>query len=194
MMDDVRTARREAADKLAAEPFDRAALDTAIANVAEKENGAAPVRRGGVPQPCGRSETERARSSLPTGGARRASRHAGERRPTRTRTPTPTTRHLRRPRRKNSGVCRNGVSLLPAACCLLPAACCLLPAALAEKRLRFRRSAAVGHAEEVRLRGTRQYGHGAPGRMRIFDFDQRGAVQFQAARGPSTSAATPVRP
>ncbi|MBX9861568.1 MAG: periplasmic heavy metal sensor [Hyphomicrobium sp.] len=37
LMDDVRTARRAAADKLAAEPFDRAALDAAISSVAEKE-------------------------------------------------------------------------------------------------------------------------------------------------------------
>lgn len=37
LMDEVRTARRAAADKLAAEPFDRAALEAAIANVAEKE-------------------------------------------------------------------------------------------------------------------------------------------------------------
>jgi uncharacterized membrane protein len=37
LMDEVRAARRTAADKLAAEPFDRAALEAAIASVAEKE-------------------------------------------------------------------------------------------------------------------------------------------------------------
>lgn len=37
LMDDIGVARRDAADKLAAEPFDRAALETAIATVAEKE-------------------------------------------------------------------------------------------------------------------------------------------------------------
>ncbi|WP_439542667.1 periplasmic heavy metal sensor [Hyphomicrobium sp.] len=37
LVEEVRTARRAAADKLAAEPFDRAALEAAIANVAEKE-------------------------------------------------------------------------------------------------------------------------------------------------------------
>lgn len=36
-MEDLRTARIEAADRLAAEPFDRAALEQAIANVASRE-------------------------------------------------------------------------------------------------------------------------------------------------------------
>jgi len=37
MMDEARDARREAAEKLGAEPFDRAALEAAIAKVGEKE-------------------------------------------------------------------------------------------------------------------------------------------------------------
>jgi uncharacterized membrane protein len=37
LVDEIATARREAADKLAAEPFDKAALEAAIANVASKE-------------------------------------------------------------------------------------------------------------------------------------------------------------
>jgi len=37
LMDEAREARRAAADKLAADPFDRAALEAAIANVTEKE-------------------------------------------------------------------------------------------------------------------------------------------------------------
>jgi uncharacterized membrane protein len=37
LFEDVRTARREAADKLAAEPFDRAALESALAAVGERE-------------------------------------------------------------------------------------------------------------------------------------------------------------
>jgi uncharacterized membrane protein len=37
LANDVRAARRDAADKLAAEPFDRAALEGAIATAAEKE-------------------------------------------------------------------------------------------------------------------------------------------------------------
>lgn len=37
LMEEVRNARREAAGKLGAEPFDRAALEAAITNVAEKE-------------------------------------------------------------------------------------------------------------------------------------------------------------
>lgn len=37
LVEDIRTARREAADKLAAEPFDRAALESAITTVSDKE-------------------------------------------------------------------------------------------------------------------------------------------------------------
>jgi uncharacterized membrane protein len=37
MVDEIRAARREAADKLSAEPFDKAALEAAIASAGEKE-------------------------------------------------------------------------------------------------------------------------------------------------------------
>jgi len=54
LMEEVRTARRAAADALAAEPFDRAALDAAIAAVAEKER---TVRQAAVNAFLGHAET-----------------------------------------------------------------------------------------------------------------------------------------
>ena len=54
LMDDVRTARRAAADKLAAEPFDRSGLEAAIANVAEKERA---LRQSAVTAFIGHVET-----------------------------------------------------------------------------------------------------------------------------------------
>jgi uncharacterized membrane protein len=53
LMEEVRTARREAAVKLGAEPFDRAALEAAIANVAEKER---TVRNAAVTAFLGHAE------------------------------------------------------------------------------------------------------------------------------------------
>lgn len=45
LMDDISTARREAADKLAAEPFDKAALEAALDKVGEKQWA---LRKAGV--------------------------------------------------------------------------------------------------------------------------------------------------
>mgnify|MGYP000943656995 CR=1 FL=1 len=53
LMEEVRTARREAADKLGADPFDRAGLEAAIANVAEKERA---VRSAAVATFLGHAE------------------------------------------------------------------------------------------------------------------------------------------
>jgi uncharacterized membrane protein len=54
LMDEVRSARRAAADKLAAEPFERAALEAAIATVAEKERA---LRQSAVSAFIGHAET-----------------------------------------------------------------------------------------------------------------------------------------
>ena len=53
LMEEIRAARRDAADKLGAEPFDRAALEAAIANVAEKERA---VRSAAVATFLGHAE------------------------------------------------------------------------------------------------------------------------------------------
>lgn len=53
LVDEIGAARREAADKLAAEPFDRAALEAAIAKVAEKEQA---LRQAGVTVFLGHAE------------------------------------------------------------------------------------------------------------------------------------------